>query len=45
MNELFTTDAWIALLEFISISGIITAGGCYIERKTEGRPRRDNKVR
>ena len=39
MSEIFTTDAWIALLEFISISGIITAGGCYIEWKTERRKR------
>ena len=41
MSELFTTDAWIALMEIVAIGGIITAGGCYIERKTEGRSRHD----
>ena len=41
MSELFTTDAWIALLEIVGIGGTITAIGCYIEKKTEGRSKND----
>ena len=37
MSELFNTDAWIALLELVGLSGVVTALGVYIEHKTERR--------
>ena len=41
MAELFATDAWIALMEFVGIGGTIAGVGCYIEWRTERRGKND----
>lgn len=33
MSELFTTDAWVALLEIVGVGGLFTAVGMIAERR------------
>ena len=37
MEVIWTTDAWIAMLELVIVGGGTSAVGIYIERKTEGK--------